>query len=113
MRRAARCLTGLLLAGLVAGCGSVADKAETMANRSFTSYAEGKPYAEVIAIGESPLQRLSVNADRATFGPMIGATHLTNGMTIYRHMAPTTRKETATNFGGLVGTATQDNNNRL
>ena len=103
----------LLSTLFLAGCGSLGDKAENMANRSFTSYAEGKPYAEIANLGNSPLERLSINADRATFGPMIGATPLTNGMTIYRHMAPATRKETSTNFGGLIGTSTADNNNRL
>lgn len=111
--RAAAALLALLLAAPLTACSSVADKAESMANRSFTSYAEGKPYSEIASLGSSPLERLSVNSDRATFGPMIGETRLTNGMTIYRHMAPATRKETSTSFGGLVGTSTEDNNNRL
>ena len=105
-------ITGLLIIGPLAGCGSAADKAENTANRSFTSYAEGKSYAEIANTGQSPLEKLAGN-DRATFGPMIGATRLTNGMTIYRHMAPATRMETGTNFAGLVGTSTANNNNRL
>lgn len=101
----------LMSAGL-AGCSQVAQKAETAANRSFTSYALGKPYAEVAGLGTSPLERLSGN-DRATFGPLLGATPLTNGMTIYRHMAPSARTETGTDFGGLVGTSSVSDNNRL
>jgi hypothetical protein len=108
-------LLPLLLVGaslFLAACGSVADKAETMANRSFTSYALGKPYAQIASIGTSPLEQLSGN-DRATFGPMLGATPLTNGMTIYRHMAPSARTETGTSFAGLVGTSSTSDNNRL
>lgn len=104
----------LVLAACVAlaGCGSAAEKVETAANRSFTSYAMGKPYAEIANIGNSPLEKLAGN-DRATFGPMLGATPLTNGMTIYRHMAPSARTETGTSFAGLVGTSTVSDNNRL
>lgn len=105
----------LLLLGaalMLAGCGSVTDKVESAANRSFTSAALGKPYAEVASLGTSPLERLAGN-DRATFGPMLGATPLTNGMTIYRHMAPSARTETGTSFAGLVGTSTVSDNNRL
>lgn len=102
----------LLVSLLLTACGSVTEKAETMANRSFTSYALGKPYAQVASIGTSPLEQLSGN-DRATFGPMLGATPLTNGMTIYRHMAPSARTETGSSFAGLVGTSTVSDNNRL
>ncbi|MCO5732083.1 hypothetical protein [Rhizobium sp. SSA_523] len=105
-------LSGLAgLAGL-AGCSQVAQKAEAAANRSFTSYALGRPYAEVASIGTSPLERLS-GSDRATFGPLLGATRLANGMTIYRHMAPSARTETGTDFAGLVGTSSVRSNNRL
>lgn len=97
---------------LLAGCSSVTEKAETMANRSFTSYALGKPYAQVASIGTSPLERLAGN-DEASFGPLLGSTRLTNGMTIYRHMAPAARTETGSSFGGLVGTSSVSNNNRL
>lgn len=99
------------LAGL-SGCTQVAQKAETAANRSFTSYALGKPYAEVASLGTSPMERLAGN-DRATFGPLLGSTPLANGMTIYRHMAPSARTETGTDFGGLVGTSSVSSNNRL
>ncbi|MFN3658529.1 MAG: hypothetical protein ACK4UO_14870 [Pseudolabrys sp.] len=102
----------LLAALMLPACGSVTEKAETMANRSFTSGALGRPYAEVASLGHSPLERLAGN-DRATFGPMLGATPLTNGMTIYRHMAPSARTETGTSFAGLVGTSTVSDNNRL
>ena len=103
----------LLLAGLLlAGCGSVTDKVETAANRSFTSYALGKPYAQVAGLGQSPMERLSGN-DRGTYGPPIGSTPLANGMTIHRHMAPAARTETGTSFAGLVGTSTVSDNNRL
>ncbi len=80
----------------LAGCSQVAEKAENAANRSYTSYALGKPYAEVANLGQSPMARLS--GSDATFGPMIGATPLKSGMTIYRHMAPGAQTETGTNF---------------
>ncbi len=66
MRRANLVAMGLVLA--LAGCSSMAEKAETMANRSFTSYALGKPYQQIAALGQSPLERLAGN-DEATFGP--------------------------------------------
>ena len=107
-----RRLSVLLAAVFLAGCSSVTEKAESVANRSFTSYALGKPYAEVASIGTSPMERLAGN-DRATFGPSIGSTALANGMTIQRHMAPAARTETGTSFAGLVGTSTVSDNNRL
>ncbi|MBO3759358.1 hypothetical protein [Ciceribacter sp. L1K22] len=94
------------------GCSSVAEKAEGAANRSFTSYALGRPYAQVAGLGQSPMDQLAGN-DRATFGPMLGSTQLANGMTIYRHMAPAARTETGSSFGGLVGRETVSTNNRL
>ena len=99
------------LAIVLAGCSQVAERAENAANRSFTSYALGKPYAEVASLGQSPMARLS--GSEATFGPMIGATPLKGGMTIYRHMAPGAKTETGTNFAGLVGSSTVSRNNRL
>ncbi|MDP1585583.1 MAG: hypothetical protein Q8M18_19365 [Bradyrhizobium sp.] len=107
-----RRLSILLAVVFLAGCSSVAEKAEGVANRSFTSYALGKPYTEVASIGTSPMERLAGN-DRATFGPSIGSTPLANGMTIQRHMAPAARTETGTSFAGLVGTSTVSDNNRL
>ncbi len=95
----------------LAGCSQVAEKAENVANRSYTSYALGKPYTEVANLGQSPMARLS--GSEATFGPMIGATPLKNGMTIYRHMAPGAQTETGANFAGLVGSSTVSQNNRL
>ncbi|MBX5082192.1 hypothetical protein HJB56_05255 [Rhizobium lentis] len=95
----------------LAGCSQVAEKAENAANRSYTSYALGKSYSEIANLGQSPMWRLS--GSEATFGPMIGATPLKNGMTIYRHMAPAARTETGTNFAGLVGDSTVSENNRL
>jgi hypothetical protein len=95
----------------LAGCSQVAEKAENAANRSYTSYALGKPYTEVANLGQSPMALLS--GSEATFGPMIGATPLKNGMTIYRHMAPGAQTETGTNFAGLVGSSTVSQNNRL
>jgi hypothetical protein len=44
---------------------------------------------------------------------MIGETQLTNGTTIYRHMAPGARTESGTNFAGLVGSSSVSQNNRL
>lgn len=110
--RPAAFLPALLLATMLAACGSVTDRVEGAANRSFTSGAMGKPYAEVASLGHSPLEQLAGN-DRATFGPMLGATRLSNGMTIYRHMAPAARTETGTSFGGLIGTSSVSDNNRL
>ncbi|MDQ0134019.1 hypothetical protein J2T08_001937 [Neorhizobium galegae] len=101
----------LALTGALTGCSQVAEKAENAANRSFTSYAMGRPYAEVANVGQSTLARLS--GSEATFGPMIGATQLKNGMTIYRHIAPAARTESGSSFGGLVGRSTVSQNNRL
>ncbi|WP_246658368.1 hypothetical protein [Rhizobium sp. FKY42] len=100
----------LLLA--LAGCSQVTEKAEGMANRSFTSYALGKPYTQVASLGTSPMDRLAGN-DRATFGPMIGATPLSNGQVIYRHIAPAARTERGADFGGLVSSSSVVSNNRL
>ncbi len=102
----------MLVVASLCGCSQVAQKAEAAANRSFTSYALGKPYAQVASIGTSPMEQLAGN-DRATFGPLLGSTRLSNGMTIYRHMAPSARTETGTDFGGLVGTSSVSDNNRL
>lgn len=99
-----------LAIGLV-GCSQVAEKAENAANHSFTSYALGKPYAEVANLGQSAMARVS--GSDASFGPMIGAMPLKNGMTIYRHMVPAAKTETGTNFAGLVGSSTVSQNNRL
>jgi hypothetical protein len=110
MRAAVMIVVGLAMG--LGGCSSVAEKAENAANRSFTSYALGKPYQQVAAIGQSPLERLSGN-DRATFGPPIGSTALADGSVIHRHMAPGARTETGSSFGGLVGTSTQSTNMRL
>lgn len=101
----------MTLALVLAGCSQVAEKAENAANRSFTSYAMGRPYAEVANVGQSTLARLS--GSEATFGPMIGATQMKNGMTIYRHIAPAAKTESASSFGGLVGRSTVSQNNRL
>ncbi|TCN33991.1 hypothetical protein [Sinorhizobium americanum] len=106
MRFTAVLSIGLAIA--LAGCSQVAEKAEKAANRSFTSYALGKPYVEVANLGQSPMARLS-GSD--AFGPLIGETRLADGMTIYRHMAPSA--ETGTNFAGLVGSSTVSQNNRL
>ncbi|MCJ8510694.1 hypothetical protein MUU53_22895 [Rhizobium lemnae] len=96
----------------LAGCSQVTEKAEGMANRSFTSYALGKPYTQVASIGTSPMDRLAGD-DRATFGPMIGATPLSNGQMIYRHIAPSARTERGADFGGLVSSSSVMSNNRL
>lgn len=110
MRRANLVAMGLVLA--LAGCSSMAEKAETMANRSFTSYALGKPYQQIAALGQSPLERLAGN-DEATFGPPIGSTPLADGSVIHRHMAPGAQTETGSSFVGLVGTSRQSTNMRL
>ncbi|PDT51307.1 MULTISPECIES: hypothetical protein [Sinorhizobium] len=95
----------------LAGCSQVAEKAENAANRSFTSFALGKPYAEVVNLGQSPMAQLS--GSDATFGPLIGETRLADGMTIYRHMAPGAETQTGRNFAGLVGSSAVSQNNRL
>ncbi|SMC96830.1 hypothetical protein [Rhizobium sp. RU36D] len=110
MRRAKLVAMGLAL--VLAGCSSMAEKAENAANRSFTSYALGKPYQQVAALGQSPLEQLAGN-DRATFGPSIGSTPLADGSVIHRHMAPGAQTETGSDFGGLVGTSRQSTNMRL
>jgi len=97
---------------VVTGCSTVAEKAEVTANRSFTSYALGKPYQQVAAIGQSPLEQLAGN-DGATFGPLIGATPLSNGMTIYRHMAPGAQTERGSDIMGLAGRQSVSTRNRL
>lgn len=96
----------------LAGCSQVGQKVENAANRSFTSYAMGRSYAQVASLGTSTLAKLGGN-DRGTFGPLLGATKLSNGMTIYRHMAPAARTQTGTDFGGLVGSSSVSENNRL
>lgn len=96
----------------LAACTAVAEKAEVAANRSFTSYALGKPYQQVAALGQSPLDQLSGN-ESASFGPAIGSTPLANGMVIQRHMAPAARTETGSDFGGLAGRQTVSTRNRL
>ncbi|CAN7610894.1 hypothetical protein [Neorhizobium sp. LjRoot104] len=101
----------MALALALAGCSQVAEKAENAANRSFTSYAMDRTYAEVANVGQSTLARLS--GSEATFGPMIGATQLKNGMTVYRHIAPAAKTESGSSFGGLVGRSTVSQNNRL
>lgn len=58
------------LVGLT-GCSQVAEKAETSANRSYTSYALGKPYADIANLGNSPLERLS-GSGGASFGQLLG-----------------------------------------
>lgn len=110
MRPIALLLAGICLA--LASCSGVQEKAEQSANRSFTSYALGRPYQQVAAVGTSPLDRLAGN-DGATFGPMIGATPLSNGMVIFRHIAPAARTETGTSFAGVVGTSGSSERDRL
>lgn len=102
----------VVLMMFLAGCSSVAEKAESAANRSFTSGALGKPYSQIASVGQSPLDQLYGNT-RATFGPMLGATQLSNGMTIYRHMAPAAQTQTSSSFGGLMGRESVSTNNRL
>jgi uncharacterized protein YceK len=99
------------LAMILSGCSSVTEKAESAANRSFTSYAMGRSYADIAKMGSSPLEMLAAN--QSTYGPMIGATKLDNGMTIYRHMAPAAKSETSSEFGLLVGSSSSSENNRL
>ncbi|MDO1580943.1 hypothetical protein [Rhizobium oryzicola] len=101
----------VLLAGFLAGCSGTMDKVENAANRSYTGSVMGKTYAEVEGYERNPLMQMSGSGP--VFGPMIGMTRLTNGMTIYRHIAPGARTETKSNFGGLVGHETVSHRNRL
>ncbi|WP_244474643.1 MULTISPECIES: hypothetical protein [unclassified Rhizobium] len=101
----------MVLVGL-AGCTAVAEKAEVAANRSYTSYALGKPYQQVAGLGQSPLEQLA-GSEGASFGPVIGSTPLANGLVIYRHMAPGARTETGSDFVGLAGRQTVSTRNRL
>ena len=100
-----------LLAGLLAGCSGTMDKVENSANRSYTGSVMGKTYAEVEGYDKNPLMQMSGSGP--VFGPMIGMTRLTNGMTIYRHIAPGARTETNASFVGLVGRETVSHRNRL
>ncbi|ACE92048.1 hypothetical protein AMC90_CH03104 [Rhizobium phaseoli] len=97
-------ILSIALAIGLAGCTQVAEKAENAANRSFTSYALGKPYTDIANLGQSPMAQLS--GSDATYGPMIGATPLKNGMTVYRHMAAAAKTETAGDcvhyIGGII-----------
>jgi hypothetical protein len=109
MRMAPKLTLCLLL--LMAGCSQTADKIENSANRSYTGSVMGKAYTEVESYDQSPLMKLSGSGP--VFGPMIGMTRLTNGMTIYRHIAPGARTETSSNIIGLVGQETVSHSNRL
>ena len=96
---------------LISGCSQTAEKIETAANRSTTSWALGKDYARVAALGNSPLDQLSV--EQVGYGPLIGQTSLSDGSVIYRHIAPSAQSETYSDFGGLVGSEKQVTNYRL
>lgn len=101
----------ILLASLAAGCSQTADKIEAAANRSTTSWAMGKPYTKVAALGNSTLDQLST--EQYGFGQMIGQTPLVDGTILYRHIAPAAETETSSDFAGLVGTSKQITNYRL
>ncbi len=101
----------VLLACLIVGCSQTAEKIENAANRSTTSWALGKPYSRVAALGNSTLEQLS--AEQTGYGQMIGQTSLADGTTLYRHIAPGAQSESSSNFVGLVGKSKQVTNYRL
>ncbi len=94
----------------LSACSSTADKLENSANRLTTSWALDKPYSEVAAIGNRPIDQLTV--ERFTFGEMIGSTQLADGSTIYRHIAPGAERTTESNFG-IVDSGSRAVNLRL
>ena len=102
---------GVLCIGLLAACSQTAEKIETAANRSTTSWSLGKPYTQVAALGNSPLDQLA--ADQTGFGPLIGQSRLSDGSTIYRHIAPSAQSESYSDFGGLAASNQQVTNYRL
>lgn len=95
----------------LAGCGGVTERVENAANRSYTSGAMGQSYAQVTAESTSALASLS--GRKSAFGPLIGSTQLQNGMTIYRHIAPSSEATSGASFGGLIGTSASQTNFRL
>jgi len=100
-----------LTATVLISCSQTAEKIETAANRSTTSWAMGKPYSQVAALGNQPLDQLA--ADQYGFGQLIGQSPLTDGSTLYRHIAPAAKAETSSDFGGLVGSSKTVTNYRL
>ncbi|MDJ0613358.1 MAG: hypothetical protein QNJ29_06740 [Rhizobiaceae bacterium] len=82
---------------LLAGCSSTADKIEDSANRLTTSWAQNKPYAEVAALGNRPIDQLTTT--QVGFGQMIGQSQLADGSTLYRHIAPGAERTTEASFG--------------
>ncbi|MEM7216321.1 MAG: hypothetical protein AAF423_12325 [Pseudomonadota bacterium] len=101
----------LMIAGLIAGCSQTAEKIEAAANRSSTSWAQGKPYSQVAALGNRPLDQLST--EPVGFGQLIGQSSLADGTTVYRHIAPAAKTTSSSDFAGLVGTQKEVTNFRL
>lgn len=100
-----------LMMMFLAACGTTAEKIENAANRSMTSWAKGRPYTQVAALGNRPMDRLAV--DQTGYGQMIGASPLADGTMLYRHIAPGAEMQTSSSFGGLVGSDKTVTNYRL
>jgi len=103
--------TALATIFLLAACGNSAVQMENFANRSTTSWALGKQYSRVAALGTTPLEKLS--GEQIGFGPLIGSIRLADGTTLHRHIAPSSEANTSSDFGGLVGTSKKVSNYRL
>ena len=95
----------------VAGCTQTANSIENAANRSSTSWAMGKPYTQVAALGTSTLAQLST--EPIGYGPMIRQSPLANGDILYRHVAPAAERSQGSDFGGIVASQRVNTNVRL
>lgn len=102
---------GIISISLLAACSQTAEKIETAANRSTTSWSLGKQYTRVATLGNSPLDQLAV--DQTGFGSLIGQSQLTDGTTVYRHIAPSAESQSYSDFGGLAASNKQVTNYRL
>ena len=101
----------IIAAMFLAACSQTAEKIETAANRSTTSWAMGKPYNQVASLGNSTLAQLST--EQYGFGQMIGQSSLQDGSILYRHIAPSAEAESGSDFAGLVGKSKKVTNYRL
>lgn len=101
----------LIVATLLVGCSQTAEKIENAANRSTTSWAMGKPYSRVAALGNQPLDSLSTT--QTGYGQLIGTSTYADGTRLYRHIAPAAQAETSSDFGGIVASNKTVTNYRL
>lgn len=106
-----RIISTLCLMVFLSACSSTMDKIENKSNRWSTGWAMGKEYTKVAALGTSTLARLTPDAHG--FGDMIGRSELTDGTTVYRHIAPAFKRESYSSFSGIVGGNSSRQNYRL